>query len=172
VRPDSTSIAIDTNLSPCFSKGTILPGLGIAFGRAAAFAQHLWDGRAVHIRIQQSDRGAGGSERQGEVASDRAFADAALAGGDRHDVLNALGEQGGRQCVSASYARRQGDANLGDAVESLQGFFGVATKTFLHGASGCGEFDRKTDLAAVDEDVFNEAEGDDVFPEIGILDHF
>ena len=55
-------------------------------------AQHHRDVRAGDVGIEQADRRARLRERDGEVDADRALADAALAGRDGDDVLDARHE--------------------------------------------------------------------------------
>ena len=60
--------------------------------RLALDAEHHRDVRAGDVGVEQADRRARLGERHGEVDADRALADAALAGRDRDDVLDARQE--------------------------------------------------------------------------------
>src|SRR6185295_11910286 len=63
-----------------------------AGGRLSGDTEHHRDVRAGDVGIEQSDRRARLRERDSEVDTDRALADAALAGRDGDDVLDARHE--------------------------------------------------------------------------------
>ena len=59
-------------------------------------AQHDRHVGAVHVRIEQADRGAQPLERKGQVHGNRGLPYAALSAGDGDEILHALDGQFGR----------------------------------------------------------------------------
>ena len=82
-------------------------GLGLAFD-----AHHQRDVRAGDVAVEQADAGARLGEGHGQVDADRALADAALAGRDGDDVLDARHELLGLARLGAADHRAPRDLDL------------------------------------------------------------
>ena len=71
-------------------------------------ADHHRDARAVHVGVHQADAPSERTHREREIHRDRRFADAALAAGDRDDMLDARDTprlRHSRRCLRRSRCR-------------------------------------------------------------------
>ena len=139
-------------------------GLGLALD-----AHHQRDVRARDVAVEQADAGARLGEGHGEVDADRALADAALAGRDGDDVLDARNELLRLARLRAADHGAPRDLDLLDADAGQHGA-GVALDLVLERAGRRRQLDRERDGVAVDDDRLDHVERDDVAPELGLLD--
>ena len=105
--PSGTKNWIEIVLTPWRSSGVDLV-VGARLGLTLD-AHHHRDVRAGDVGVEQTDRGAGLGERDRQVDADRALADAALAGRDRDDVLDARQELLGLARLGPADHRAPGD---------------------------------------------------------------
>src|SRR5208282_3604804 len=138
-------------------------------------ADHHCDARSVDIGIHQADAPSSRAHRQCQVDGDRRFADAALAAGHGHDVLNAghvlarlgAGGRGARRGVcqpldshfNGRHLRHRADGSP-DFADNLINHFG------LGGRGG----ERHRDARERNLDVLDHAERHDVAAEPGVPD--
>jgi hypothetical protein len=108
-------------------------------------------------------------ESDGEVDAHRALADAALARGDRDDVLDAGHELLclARLGTTDHRAPRDVDALYADRGK---GGLDVRLDLVLERAGRRRQLDRERDARTVDGDILDHVEGHDVAPELGLLD--
>ncbi len=142
-----------------------VPGLGL--GRDA---EHLRLRRTIDIGIENADAGAFGSERESQVGRGGGLADAALAGRDGDDVLdarnqlhaalNAVRDDLGAHIDEYAADARQGLELVGDELLDLRGY----------GLGGVAQHDIEGDVVAVHADVAGGLGGDEILAGIGIDD--
>src|SRR5262249_27925078 len=125
--------------------------------------------RAVDVAVDDADAAAAFRERDREVHGHRRLADAALAGADRDHVLHA--RQRDARSVGAdglAHARGGRDVDRLHAGQLHDGGTRLIAHLILHGTRRRRELDREGDAAAVDLQLLDEPEADDVAIEIGI----
>ena len=153
-------------LTPCRSNGRDL-AVGGRRGTPVD-AEHERDIGTGDVGVEEADRRPGPGERDGKVDRDRALADAALARRHGDDVLYAGDEllRTGRR--RAADHRRPGDVDR-VGPDRADGRLGVRLDLVLEGTGRRGQLDGEGDLAAVDDDILDHVEGDDVAAELGLL---
>ena len=142
----------------------VLAGLGLALQ-----PEHHRDVRSGDVGVEQPDRCAGLGQRDREVDADRALADAALAGRDGEDVLDP-----GHQLLRLARLRPPDHRAPGDVhpgrPDGVQRGVGRPLDLVLERTGGRRELDRHREVGAVDHDVLDHVEGDEVAPELRLLD--
>ena len=120
-------------------------------------------------RVEQADRRARLGEGHRQVDADGALADAALARGDGHDVLDARNELFGLPRLRTADHRTPGDVDAGGA-DAGQGRPGIALDLVLERAGGGRQLDGHAQRGPVDDQVLDHVEADQVASELGFLD--
>ena len=99
------------------------------------------------------------------------FPDAALAGADRDDVLHAFDRRASRSGARhRAHAGRHLDVDRGHARQRGHARVRLVAHLILHRARRRRQLDAERHAAAVDAQVLDEAERDDVLVQVGILD--
>src|SRR6185369_11147142 len=129
---------------------------------------HLGRVGPVDVRVQETDARALALEGDGEVHRRRGLAHAALARAHRDDVADA-GHALAAEAAARLHVRGHGRACRRHSGQAPHDPFRLRLQLILHGAGGRRQLDREVDLAARDLDFLDEAEGDDVLVEVGIL---
>ena len=134
---------------------------------------HHRDARAVHVGVHQADAPSERMHREREVHRDRRFADAALAAGDRDDMLDA------RDCARLRHPGRAfGALCAGCSIWTLTaGTPGIAaTVAFTSADDFLDDFglgrrhrERHGDACVRDFDILDDPERDDVAGEARIF---
>src|SRR5690606_14224793 len=125
---------------------------------------HLRLARAVDVRVQQPDVGAVEREGRRDVGRHRRLADAALAGADGHDVIDA----GQRLLLHVAWGGER-DPDLGRADVLAQRGAHLSLEPFSQRTRGRGELQRERHAAGRDRDVSDQTEADDVAPRGWVL---
>ena len=145
--------------------------LAVARERASVGnAHHQGHVGAVDVRVQQADRRAHLSERDGEVDGHRALADPTLAAADGDRVAHPDVDLAG-QAIVPRHLRIPHNRDLRDAGHGLvDRALAILLDHVLERAGGGGEDDGKADVATVDRYVTDHVEGDEVSMELRIVD--
>ena len=140
-----------------------------AGGRLTLDTEHHRDVRARDVRIEQTDRRARPGEGDGEVDADRTLADTALAGRDGDDVLDAGQELLGllRGGPPNHRSPRDLDPACADCTKRRSD---IPLDLVLERASEGHQLDRERNIGAVDRDLLDHVEGDDVAAQFWLLD--
>ena len=137
--------------------------------RGADRPHHLGNVRPGDVSVEKADTGAALGQGHGQVHRDGALADAALPGGDGHNVTNAgeealLGRGGGATDLRAP-------AELGHCyTDPIEGGADITLNDVLQGAGGGGELDHEAGLVAVQGDLLDHLQCNNVATELGLLD--
>jgi hypothetical protein len=140
----------------------------VAADMRALRAHHEGHVRAGDVGVQQANARAVAGEADGQVDRDRRLADAALSRGNGDRVAHTGNQVGGRPAERALHVA--GPVDPHDAgSERAQGIDDIALDGRLERAGRRRELDREVDDAAVDGDVLDHPERDEVTPDLGIL---
>ncbi len=139
--------------------------------RSLAHLEHHGLRRAVNVRVQHPYPGAGLGESHRDIGRGGGLADAAFSRGDGQDmpdvlqVFGALTADGGFLHLGGHIHRHRGDSGNG-----IHFFQALGPQIFFDGAGGSSELDVEAHFAALDFQVFNEAQFHDILMEVGIAD--
>src|SRR5260221_2911736 len=147
--------------------------VGLVDDRRSVNAEHHLLRRTVDVGVEQADRIAEGPKSEGEIGRHGRLTDAALPRGHgelvrypRQHLRTGAGHSGGL----LARGDVDGDAGLGYAGDGAHGRFRFAGDLLSDLRILALETDDQRDLAAVDLDVVDEVERDDVAREAGELD--
>ena len=123
----------------------------------------------VDVAVDHRDPAAALAERDREVDRDGRLSHTTLAGAHRDDVLHAgHGRLARFRRERRSDLRRHLDLDAGDAGNATDQVPRLIAHLILHRARGCRQLDGERHSAAVDPQVLDELERDDVAVEIGV----
>ena len=139
--------------------------------RAAAHAGDERKRRSVYIGVENANPRAALLHGECDIECGRAFADSSLPGSDCENVLDSREnklflDRGGRLASVGSHA--YGD--LAHALERTHRLVCGFLEFCLDGAGGGGELDLERHLLAVNFDVFDKSEVDNILFEVRVLD--
>src|SRR5262249_3135136 len=111
--------------------------------------------------VHEPDARAVLAQRERQVGCDRRLADPTLAARHRDQVLDPsqLGDIAG---THGPYLGRHADRDLADTRERRHELARLTLHLLFDGAGWCRELDREGDVAAVDAQLFDETQLDDV----------
>ena len=122
----------------------------------------------MDVGVEQADARAAARQGAGEIGGDRAFTDPALARTDADDVAHA-----GQDVAHAQALGHLGgdlDLGTGDAVDAQHRGTALRFELLLHRAGAGGQHQFEARHAAVDREVADHVERDQVLLEVGVLD--
>ena len=142
----------------------VLPHLGLALD-----AKHHRHARAEYIRIDQADSCPGGLQREGQVDRGRRLSDPALAAGHRDNILHpGQRRTAGRICLASLRGHLHIDL-LGPGNPRALGK-ALHLQLLFYRAGRCGQLDLEGDLAAINDQVLDETQADNVTIQVRVLD--